>query len=238
MKAREEGYILASVTVVMVILSMSAAALVAASAAELRRVARLERQHDEEGLLRSAVIVAASQLVLAPHQRSLNIRDGAGVVNIEGRSVSIRVSYESDKIDLNQARLDVVRDQARNGRLSSSDISQFMAVLGEMASNDEPVRLIDDVLSDGLERPECIHSLFTVFGGRSDVGPMRDLHGEFDRPAAGSRLSITARLLDNSYGVSAVLLMTGQRTEPARIMDLRWHDVEVNNEAGGCGDEA
>ncbi|MDG1417872.1 MAG: hypothetical protein P8P99_08735 [Maricaulis sp.] len=231
----EDGYILASVTVVMVILSMAAIALMTASTGELVRVSRMDREQVQQSQLRSAIVMATSQIVLAPRQRSLRLIDGRGTLNVDGTSIAIQITYESDKVDLNQAPLDVVRATAQSGGLSQGDTSAMTTALLEMTLRNEPITLVDDVLVRAIESQECVRELFTVFGGRLDGLNVRGQSTDFERPAAGSRLSVSAWLPEQNQAASAVLLITGQRTLPARTMDWRWISGEdANLDMGGC----
>jgi hypothetical protein len=232
---REEGYILAGVTLTMAVLAILAAALVIASAEELRRVAHREDALQEDALLRSAILLAADQISLAPNGRTVRFENGTDTLTVEGAQVDVFLEFESDKLDLNRATPAEIRAQAERVGMSGDAVSAIQTMVEDYRGRGLQIRLVDDVMTGPAANPDCVHRAFTVFGGQAVLQPERERVGEWGRVAPGSRLAVTARMPQTGGAITAVLLMTGNPQRPCEILDWRRHAIQTEPDPiGAC----
>lgn len=223
---REDGYILASVMIAMLVLGALATGLTLVAVAELRRVREHETRLVDDGLLHAAVAFTAAELAIEPDTRSVRFDDAHDVLNIDGRQVDVQLAWESHKIDLNAASRDLIVDQAEAAGLVEADRSLLLSRIDNLRANNLEVRLLDDIVADGFASPDCVRAAFTVFGGRRREADPIVLEGVFDRPTPGTRIAMIVRLVPEGRVASAVVLMTGDPVDPARIQDWRWRDSQ------------
>jgi hypothetical protein len=217
----EEGYILASALAALFAMSIVAAALVAASVNELRRVAAAERTAADEAAAEAAIALAADELLRDPRERRLSFDHGAAEVVVNGRAVAVEVGFESDKVDLNYASVDDIDAALVAHDVPESDRLAIRRALDRRGSGG--FKLTDDALA-GVEAPECARQALTVFGGRrgwteADAGATMTV----GVPAPGARIWVSAQVGEGAAARAreAVLLITGDPREPVRVMDWR-----------------
>jgi hypothetical protein len=221
---RDGGYILAAVLISMLVLGALATGLSLLAIHELRRVRDHETRLVEDGLLHAAVAFTAAELAREPETRSVRFDDARDTLNIDGREVAVQLAWESHKVDLNAASRDLIIDQAAVAGLVDTDRALLLSRIDNLRANHLEVRLLDDIVADGFASPGCVRAAFTVFGGRRREADPIVVEGVFDRPTPGTRIAMVVRLVPDGRVASAVVLMTGDPVDPARIQDWRWRD--------------
>ena len=73
---RDDGYILASAIGVLLAISIVAATLVGTAGESVRRISRAESAAKQETTLEAALTLIASQLVVDPRRRAIDLTDG------------------------------------------------------------------------------------------------------------------------------------------------------------------
>lgn len=229
-RERDSGYILAGVTVVTLVLSITAAGLLSAATMQLRRAHQLEREVAEQSELRGAVRLVATDLSVAERLRLIDFREENLSFEPFGREATVSVIPEATKLDLNAAPLEVIDARARELGWGPELTRQFLARVESVRRDHGHLGLVDDAIPETRPALPCLHQAFTVFGGRStgDAQPMTvDLA---QRIAPGTRLAITVEVDEFEQAVTAVLLMRGDPDRPAEIMDLRYWPVATKGD--------
>lgn len=218
---REEGYILASVLGVLFAVSVVAAALVSASTDSLKRVQRAERDVRERTALDAAFTLVVSQLAIDPQRRAIDI--DAGAIDVLDHEFTVRITYESAKLDINLAPPEVIDAALEDHGVSSSVRARLMTNVRRAQDSKTPIRLIDQALLGADADERCIASLLTVFSGREKLIDAGAEQGTFiGRPGGGARVAIELVSNDASAaGLAAVVLMTDDPSRPARVLDWR-----------------
>ncbi|CAN0339977.1 unnamed protein product [Phaeothamnion confervicola] len=218
----EDGYILASALAVLLAISLVAATLVSTSADSLRSVKKSEADAVAESALQSALVLVGSQLALDPRRRQLAFDDNTATIEVLGRSIDVLAAWENAKLDINGALVDDIDEALRNAGVDETERAAIRGSIQGYRSRKEQIPLVDDVLPGSSDR-DCLYSLLTVFGGRTDyvadeqAGPVR-----IGRPAAGARLSVDLWLTDKpEQGIAAVVMMTGDPAAPVEVLDKR-----------------
>lgn len=222
---REDGYILASVIVAMLVLGALATGLTMVAVSELRRTRDHEQRVVDEATLYAGVALTAAELSLEPDTRSVRFDGGTDLLNIEGRQIEVRLAWESHKVDLNAGSLALIEAQALSSGLSADDRAMLMSRVNNLRVNQLELRLLDDIVTDGFGEPDCVRAAFTVFSGRRREAEPISMDGEFERPTPGTRIAMFLNLLPEGRAASVVVLMTGDPVDPARIQDWRWRDT-------------
>ena len=228
MTDRESGYILASALGVLLAMSIVAAALISASANSLSQMIRAESAAQDETALRSALSIVASQLSLDTRRRELNLSETFSVP-VSGREVVGRLSWETDKLDINHANIDAIEARLTDAQLAPDIVEQALSATRKSRADKGAIRLIDDI---GLDREglACAASMLTVFGGRTVYAPDQTQNTSMiGQAAAGSRLSIDLAI-DGRIGLSVVVLMTGDPHSTFRVLDWRQTNGKLGNE--------
>ena len=223
-RASDTGYILAGATLSVFVLSALAAGLAALAIGELRRVKAAEDWLVERSLYEAVVALSAAELSLEPDARTLRFDDAAETLAVEGSRFDVSLAWESEKIDLNAARLEVVESAGRAAGLADASLEALLDALAARRDDARPLRLLEDLPVEDAQRLACLRSAYTVFGGRRRLGEQVDLVGAFDRPTPGTRLAMTVRRAPDGRYAEVVVLMTGDPVDPARIQDWRWVD--------------
>ena len=218
----DSGYILASATISMIVIGALAAGLVMIAIGELRRVRAEEDWVQLRSLYESVAVLSAAELTREPEARNFRFDDAQQSFSIEGVNFEAWLEWESEKLDLNAASLGLIESRAAESASSILPVSDLVNQLTAMRSANQPLRLIGDLSFDDTRVTECLRSMFTVFGGRRRLGEAVELEGVFDRPTPGTRLRLMISEHDDHRMADIVLLMTGDRYDPARIMDWRW----------------
>ncbi len=223
---KEEGYILASALTVLLAISLVAAALVSTSADALRRVKGAEREASADAVLRSAVLIVSSQLAQDPRRRKLQF-EGPETIDVFGKTVKAEASFESLKLDINLASPEAIEARLLDAGIAQDTRSGIRAAIQEHRSSKEPVRLLDDIAPAGADR-DCLYSILTAFGGRTDYKPEEQTHG-IGRPAAGARLYLEVWTADEpARGLAATVIMTGDPAAPTKVLD--WRHIRTKGE--------
>lgn len=229
---RDSGYILAGTAMIMACLALLATALVATAMDERHRVVRLEGQAVDRMVLRSAVILSASELALPPSRRNMLLEDGRGL-SVDGRHLSIRILREGEKTNLNVAQTDQIRERARSAGVSQADVSALIRTVEARRARGEMASIVEEALPADLRDRPCLYEIFTVFSGQDSPATLpagTEYLGQ--RLVPGSRVALTVGL-ENGSAATAIVLMTGEPMRPARIMDWRWHSLDDDEEPGG-----
>lgn len=218
---RDEGYILASAIGVLLAISIVAAALVGTSGESVRRIRRAESTATQETTLQSALTLIASQLVLDPRRRAIDLTAGTPLTVLD-QTIKFRIGWESSKVDVNLAEAEVVEARLQGSSLDAKALEAAVTVIRHSRATSQPISLLTELKGDQTAQT-CIASLLTVFGGQSTFDPK--LKGEpplIGRPAAGSRLAIDLAVSGaEPEGLSTVILITGDPLAPWQVMD--WH---------------
>lgn len=218
---RDEGYILASAIGVLLSISIVAATLVGTSGESLRRIRRAESEAMRETTLQSALTLIASQLVLDPRRRAIDLVADAQLMMFD-QTLKYRISWESRKIDVNLAEPEIVEARLRQSSLDAKDREVALAAVRQSRLTSQPIRLLTELKGDQVAQT-CLASLLTVFGGQSTFDPTRNAEQSIvGRPAAGSRLAIDLAVSGaEAEGLSTVILITGDTLKPWQVMDWR-----------------
>jgi len=224
------GYVMAAALSALLAMSLVAAALVTVSINELRRVRASEDAAAADALLDAAIVRAASEIARDPRRRIISFEGGGGEMRIGEADVTVRVGWESEKLDVNTADAGAVRAALLGGAVSQSDAADIVERMTDIRAHGQ-VRLIDDMAPPGHVASECAHRLLTVFGGRAEPSATSSLPAvgddnraaPFARPPPGARLFIRAALDGGvrARGREAVVLITGDPRAPALVMDVR-----------------
>lgn len=228
----EDGYILASATISMIILGALATGIVMIAVGELRRVRAEEERVQMMLFYESVAVLTAAELTKEPDARTLRFDDARQTLSIEGVSFDVSLEWESEKLDLNYAELDMIETQARALLQRTSDVQALMSQVETARESGTPIRLIGDLSFEDARVTECLRADFTVFGGRRRFGEGVDREGVFDRPTPGTRIRLLAAEHGQGQMADMVLLMTGDRFDPSRMMDWRLID---RGQLNACG---
>jgi hypothetical protein len=230
--AREDGYILASATISMIILGALATGIVMIAVGELRRVRAEEERVQMMLLYESVAVLTAAELTKEPDARTLRFDAAQQTLAIEGVSFDVSLEWESEKLDLNYADIDMIEAEANALLSDGADVQALRRQLEEQRSIGAPIRLIGDLSFEDARVTECLRRGFSVFGGRRRVGQGVEREGVFDRPTPGTRIRLIAAEQGQGDVADMVLLMTGDRYDPSRMMDWRWLDRDQVNACG------
>jgi hypothetical protein len=218
---RDDGYILASAIGVLLAISIVAATLVGTSGESVRRISRAESAAKQETTLEAALTLIASQLVVDPRRRAIDLTDGKSLAVLD-ETIRFRIGWESSKVDVNLAQPEIVAARLRQSNLDTKDLEAALAAIRHSRETSEPIRLLTELKGDRTAQT-CLSSLLTVFGGQSSFDP--NLKAEpplIGRPAAGSRLAIDLAVVGaEAEGLSTVILVTGDPVTPWQVMDWR-----------------
>ncbi len=232
MRDRDNGYILAGVTVVTAMLAIVATALVAMAANELRSVAREERQVVEDLRLQGIALRVASELAIAPGRRTIILDAGAAIWSENEHRFLVSVVPETAKLDLNQASITAL--EAGAGDRLVAVWPDLRGEIDTLRAEGAELRLVDDILPQPGFAAPCLHERFTVFSG---------WNGEGIRPAApdynssigpGTRLAVTVQEMGATRAVTVVFLMLGRIDRPAEILDMRFHEALTDEARAAC----
>lgn len=224
-KESEGGYILAGVTVVTLILSITAAGLLSAATTELRRAHQLEREVAEQSTLRGIVRLVATDLSMAERARLIDFSDEVPRIALWEHDAAVSVVYETAKLDLNAAPADQIEARALELGWSLETVRQFVDRIVQVRREQGRLGLVDDAIPTSRPSMPCLHQSFTVFGGSSGA-LVENISPDLERRITpGVRLAVTVEVVDFEQAVTAVLLMLGNTDHPAEIMDLRYWPV-------------
>ncbi len=219
-QTREDGYILATAIGSLLAISIVAAALVGASSSALVTSKRAEAEATQASLLRSALLVVGTQLVLEPRRRQIDL-EGQAFFPVLGQQVTARISWETRKLDINLAEPSVVSAFLQERNVDATIREDVVAALTRRAS-EGPMRLVSDL---GLQRSveDCLTTYLTAFGGAADFDPAAAKEDmEIGRPGAGARLTVDLAIVGQEQdGLSAVILLTRTPASPFKILDWR-----------------
>ena len=218
----ESGYILVTSLVSVAILGILGSALVSLALTELKRVKQEEERSRHRSLLQAAVTLAASELTKEPDARLHRFDDAQDQISIGTDTFDLKLQWESEKIDLNTADLDLIDTKAQEFGIDRSVISELISQLETYRNDNESLRLLGDLDFSAPQALECLREIFTVFGGRRFNSETISLDGVFPRPTPGTRLSIFLSQSGTNTIGHAVILMTGDPVDPHRVMDWRW----------------
>lgn len=217
--AKNDGYILASALGVLFATSIVAVALVGTSGEAAGRVRKAESSAALDAVLEAAVPVIASQLSLDPQSRTLDLsKDGA--FEVMDQSISYRVRWETNKLDVNSASPAALERRLADARVEAALATQAIAAIQQVRERTHAIRLLSDL---GVEASmeQCLAEYLTVFGGKQDWDP--ENMGDpipTGRPADGSRLSLDLTIEGSeTKGLRVVVLMTGNKTTPWKVLD-------------------
>lgn len=219
-QTREDGYILASAIGSLLAISIVAAALVGASSNALAASKRAEADAAQSSILRSALLVVGTQLVLEPRRRQIDL-EGQAIFPVLGQQVTARINWETRKLDINLAEPSVIGAFLQDRGIDASIRNDATAAVARRVSG-APARLMSDL---GLERSieDCLATYLTVFGGSTDFDPAAVQEEiQIGRPAAGARLTVDLAIVGHEQeGLSAVILVTRTPATPFKILDWR-----------------
>ncbi len=231
-RSDQDGYILASATISMIILGALATGIVMIAVGELRRVSAEEDRVQMMLLYESVAVLTAAELSKEPDARTLRFDDARQTVSIEGVRFDVTLEWESEKLDLNYAELDMIEAQAQTLLNQASDVQALMHQIEQSRQTNTPIRLIGDLSFQNARVTECLRKGFTVFGGRRRFGEGVDREGVFDRPTPGTRIRLLTAEQGQNQLADMVLLMTGDRFDPSRMMEWRLID---RGQLNACG---
>ena len=231
-RSDQDGYILASATISMIILGALATGIVMIAVGELRRVRAEEERVQTMLLYESVAVLTAAELSKEPDARTLRFDDARQTVSIEGVRFDVTLEWESEKLDLNYAELDMIEAQAQALLNQASDVQALMHQIEQSRQTNSPIRLIGDLSFQNARVTECLRTGFTVFGGRRRFGEGVDREGVFDRPTPGTRIRLLTAEQGQDQLADMVLLMTGDRFDPSRMMEWRLID---RGQLNACG---
>lgn len=232
---REKGYILAGATVSMLLISLTAAALVTLAANDLRRTATLETRTEHEALLRGALRVVSNELASPPRQRSLSFNsENSGEISLEGYDLTVQVRAERQKIDLNHASEEVIRQGLNELDLPGTVSARIWETYQSLRGHSRSVELVDDVLPSIETDAECLHTHFTVFDGWHGREPRPETPDFNDTLRPGERVQITLSHPELTRTLSAVVLIVGPVEPAAETLDLRLTPANHNASRRTC----
>jgi hypothetical protein len=233
---KDEGYILAAALATLFAMSVVAIALVTISQDALRGVRAAEIRAANDQTLRSAILVAESQLLLDPRRRQLDLDQTAPVALIEGRQVSLAIKWEAAKLDVNLAAPEAIDAALSEAGLPVETRNSILNRVRDRQAKREPVSLLDDI-SSSSRYADCLASVLTVFGGRREaIDKSTPTLAAIGLPAPGSRLLIEASLVDAPQrSRAAVILLTGNPHQPAKILD--WREPRGSKKEAPCHDQ-
>ena len=126
-RSGEDGYILASATISMIILGALATGILMIAVGELRRVRAEEERVQMMLLYESVAVLTAAELTKEPDARTLRFDDARQTLSIEGVSFDVSLEWESEKLDLNYAELDMIETQAQDLLSHTSHVQALMS---------------------------------------------------------------------------------------------------------------
>jgi hypothetical protein len=218
--SRQDGYVLASALAVLFALSLTAVVLLWMSVDGLSRAKAAETTIRDEAALQSAIFLVGAQLSLDPLYRTMDLREGAASFTLSGREVSVTLSWESDRLDLNQTSADDV-DLALRERVANPQLRErIVRAIRIFKARGGLARLLDDLELDPASIG-CANAHLSVFGGRKEFKPGQSASPGVARPGAGARLRLSARNRNSLRGLDAVVIMTGSASTPFRVLDWR-----------------
>ncbi len=155
-RSGEDGYILASATISMIILGALATGILMIAVGELRRVRAEEERVQMMLLYESVAVLTAAELTKEPDARTLRFDDARQTLSIEGVSFDVSLEWESEKLDLNYAELDMIETQAQDLLSHTSHVQALMSQVETARESGTPIRLIGDLSFEDARVTECL----------------------------------------------------------------------------------
>lgn len=216
---REAGYVMAAALAALLSMSLVAAALVSVSVNELKRVRAAEDAARTDAALDAALVLGLREIAKDPRRRSLAFQGGHDAAAVDGVSVDLAVSWEAERLDVNAAEPEAVRDAMRAAGLGSADVDAILMRLSDARATGT-VRDLDAIAPPGFAASRCAESLLTVYGGRAEPGEAAEpSDAPFARPPPGARVRLVARR--DGRERRAVVIMTGDPRAPALTLDIK-----------------
>lgn len=222
MKASDDdGYIMAAALAALFAMALVAAAMVSVSGSALARTKRIETAAQNRIAVESAIRMVGSQLAMDPRRRQLEVTDGSASVEVGATPVSLNLSWESARMDVNRAPLEEIEDALATADLEMSFRTAILANVRAAQADGVPISLLDDLdLPNGALA--CAHQHLTTFGGQTETRQVESAQPTaVGRPAAGAKLRIDAWPANGGLGRTAVILMTGDADDPYLVLDWR-----------------
>lgn len=220
---REDGYILTAALASLFAIALVATALVSTSANALARVQRAEKGMANDFDLKSAIFAATAHLGEDPRLRRVTLSANFVPIAIEDRTVDVRVTWERQRLNINQAD-DATISVALKALGASDKVSmEIRSAVNRRRLSGAPIQLLDnlDLRQSALA---CAQEALTIFGGIDILPDAVDFQWEpVTQGTSGSRIRIDARLKagDALFARTAVVEMTGDPNRPFAVLDWR-----------------
>lgn len=232
MISRDDGYATIVVTALMGSLSVIAIALLSLSGAESRRAVALSERIALDASIEGAFHIALADIV----NRRSGLSGLQTTLPLEGgESVAVDFRPVRDQIDINRADLEQIEDRLRASIADPATSAALIeSVRRRRTGTDTAFDRLEDLGSGaGFDRAlPCLREQLTVF---HNAAPASGRSGE-QRLRDGSVVRIRVETQDGSAsrGAEGTVLLTGDRSEPAWIMDWRRYS---DFDAEECRDE-
>tara|TARA_R110002049_G_scaffold32139_3_gene107534 strand:+ start:3187 stop:3888 length:702 start_codon:yes stop_codon:yes gene_type:complete len=232
MNSRDDGYATIVVTALMGSLSVIAIALLSLSGAESRRASALSERIALDAAIEGAFHIALADIVnqrsgLSGLQTTLHLEDG--------QPVGVDIRPVQDQIDINRADMEQIEERLRSFIADPATRDVVIAsVRQRRAGTGTPFDRLEDLgAGTGFDRAlPCLREQLTVF---HNAAPASGRSGEQRiRDGTVVRIRVETQGGTAGRGAKGTVLLTGDRSEPAWIMDWRRYS---DFDAEECKDE-
>lgn len=240
LRSNERGFILISAIWLLVLCGSIAAILMLRSIAATRESALDADAFADQALLEAAVETTFAGLLFTGGRSHAASVPASGTISIAGRDVTVDVTSENGRIDLNEYPLDKLGAALQGLGIESDDRRRIVGAVHLRRSANRPFRSHAEVaaLLRGLHGPglECIEDEFTIFSGLSEPRPTQmssrlaralalgqpgrdNVQAAQEPVGAGTPLRLHVRLATQSRLV-VVARLTGLHPDPVSV--YRW----------------
>tara|TARA_R110002049_G_scaffold193364_1_gene362203 strand:+ start:4754 stop:5458 length:705 start_codon:yes stop_codon:yes gene_type:complete len=220
MKRADDGYATILVTVLMGSLSLVAMAWLNLSSAEGRRASALSERIATDYAIEGAVNATLANVI--------NHRSGTGnqtialkTGNRNGNAV-VTVTSLTDQTDINRAPIDEVEARVTESISNSALVAEILDQIRDRSGKSDLLFENLDALGSGADFNKalpCLREALTVF--HDAAPPTRRSGDESLRDGSLVRIRVETGSSLASRGLDATVLLTGDRSNPAWIMDWR-----------------
>lgn len=217
----ERGYALISALWLLLLAAVLAGALTAHSVTRARAVAQLRAELLLELRATSAIESAMADIVFNGNQSAIGQNSGAVAYHFGGRDIAVRASSERNRIDINDAPVELVDAALRRAQIGAelrgrvlSAIAARRAERRRFASLADIDRAVAD--DDGSGANACLLDVLTVAGGRSSPAPegAPPLPPLLDNGAA-----VRLHIVDGGYRFMAVVQQSSSQRTPIGLLE-------------------
>lgn len=226
----EQGYALISALWLLLLAASIAALLMSRAVTSAHAVASERRSVTEQLRLESALETAMADLVINTVNARIGSMPTRADYRVDGVLVHIAASRESDRVDINDAPMEVIDAELQQAGVAANVrqaiVNSLVIRRGQaqrLASNQAIARLFSRANSGevGSEATPCIAARFTVHGGRRLVAPTAPptVGGVAVASSNASAIRLTA---DDglSHRITVIARQGGQSGRPMAVIEL------------------